>query len=163
MEGRELFVYLLTIASSSTRNPTRCEDCEFNAESESDLKIHMREKHEIECNTCNEKFAGLRKLKNHMCRIHVVNPSSGDYYMKNWYLNNDCISVFSKQQQREVALIHSIYCVEKQHCSYFPTSLKSVVENETCNVILDLPATIYMTDNNVNWEEVEDRLDSYFN
>ena len=119
MEGRELFVYLLTIASSSTRNPTRCEDCEFNAESESDLKIHMREKHEIECNTCNEKFAGLRKLKNHMCRIHVGNPSSGDYYMKNWYLNNDCISVFSKQQQREVALIHSIYTVLKS--SIVPT------------------------------------------
>ena len=92
-----------------TKNSTKCDDCEFNAVCESDLKIHMREKHEIECNACNEKFAGLRKLKNHMCRIHVVNPSSGDYYMKNWYLNNDCISVFSKQQQREVALIHSIF------------------------------------------------------
>ena len=33
---------------------------------EQSMRLHMEESHEVKCKTCNETFAGSKKLKNHM-------------------------------------------------------------------------------------------------
>ena len=81
---------------------------------------------EAECSECNEIFSGEFKLKTHMCRVHVSNPSFEDYYMKNWFIRNSCISVFCKQQSKELALLYSENCVQNQVpvTIHYPPNLK---------------------------------------
>ena len=74
---------------SSTRHPHSCDQCDFNTESEKGLKIHMGRKHEVKCSGGSEKFAGDSKLKTHMCRQHISNPSSDQLYMKNWFVKDE--------------------------------------------------------------------------
>ena len=68
-----------------------CDQCEFTTESKAGLKIHMGKKHEEKCDVCDERFAGSTKLKTHICRVHVTNPTYGSLYVKNWYINHECI------------------------------------------------------------------------
>ena len=63
-----------------------CDQCDFKSESNKGLKIHMGKMHEAECPECNEIFGGELKLKTHMCRVHVANPSFKHFYMKNWFV-----------------------------------------------------------------------------
>ena len=59
-----------------------------------------------------------------MCRPHVKNPSWGFLYMKDWFVKNDCVRIFSEQKQKEVAILHSELCVKKNSCS-LPSDLRS--------------------------------------
>ena len=79
----------------------------------------MKLNHEAQCEICKEMFVGMHKDKNHMCNIFLKNPTSGDFYTKNWYLKNDCLRIFIKQQQKEVAVIHSQHCIEVKPCPDF--------------------------------------------
>ena len=56
--------------------------------------------HEAECPECNEIFAGEAKLKTYICRVHVTNPSFQNFYMKNWFKKESCISVFCEEQEK---------------------------------------------------------------
>ena len=53
-----------------------CEHCNFETESEKGIKIHTGKMHEVHCSSCNETFAGDLKLKTHMCRMYIENPSN---------------------------------------------------------------------------------------
>ena len=95
-----------------------CEQCEFQTESEKGLKIHMGRMHEVKCKLCGEKFAGESKLQTHTCRVHVTNPSNSSFYMKNWYLDTECIRIFCGEKKEKIARLHSheythgnIYCI----------------------------------------------------
>ena len=68
-----------------------------------------------------------------MCRKHVQNPDYMDLYVKNWFVRNSCIPVFSKPLKKEIVLLHSELCWEgKNFCSEIPENLdsqeKSVVD-----------------------------------
>ena len=77
-----------------------CDECDFVCEVQKDQRVHIKLKHEAQCENCKEMFVGMHNIKNHMCRIFLKNPTSGDFYTKNWYLNNDCLRIISKQQQK---------------------------------------------------------------
>ena len=89
-----------------------CEQCDFTTVSEKGLKIHVGRMHEVKCDKCNEKVGGEHKLKTHMCRIIVANPTIDSLYMKNWYLPNECIRVFCNEQKKQLAILHSKKCEE---------------------------------------------------
>ena len=75
----------------------------------------------MECDKCNEIFAGIKKLKDHICRVHVTNPQYIDLYMKNWYRRGDCVPVFSERLKKELLILHSEDCwVNKHFCSEIP-------------------------------------------
>ena len=69
-----------------------CKECRYSTESDEDSKIHMGELNEQICHHCNCNFADEKELKNHMCRIHVNNPSSELFYMKNWFARDKSVS-----------------------------------------------------------------------
>ena len=56
-----------------------------------------------------------------MCRIHVMNPNWGGYYMKNWYVRNICIRIFSKVKETEIGILHSESCVQSKPCTLLPS------------------------------------------
>ena len=78
-----------------------CDQFDFTSASNKGLKIHVGKMHESECPECNEIFAGEAKLKTHMCRLNVTNPSFQNFYMKNCFLKDSCISVFCEEQKKK--------------------------------------------------------------
>ena len=117
------------------------------------------------CEYCHVKFSGRKKLRNHMCRNHVKNPSWGDFYMKNWFVKNECVRVFSEQQQKEVATIHSELCVENRSCSFLPSSFKSQHIFKDDQDLIHLPASMYFKENlftgfEVKWETLASMLNT---
>ena len=122
--------------------------------SEKGMKIHMGKMHEIKCKTCNEKFAGESKLKSHMCRLHIGNPSNDTLYMKEWYIKNSCIRVFSNELKKQVALLHSRNCGDNDHCSDYPTNMRYRTRVDDENGLIHLHGETYFErkSGNVEWE-----------
>ena len=121
----------------------------------------------MECDKCNEIFAGIKKLKDHICRVHVTNPQYIDLYMKNWYRRGDCVPVFSERLKKELLILHSEDCwVTKHFCSEIPddaeTSEKSVIDD---NDIIHTDATRrhgpFRQDDSVCWLEIVSLLKTH--
>ena len=87
-----------------------------NSHDESEVDIHIKEQNvnafidEENENTCNLTFKSEGKLKEHMCRIHIENPTYGYMYMKNWIVHMNCTTIYDRNKQVEVALLHSAEC-----------------------------------------------------
>ena len=129
-----------------------CEECSFNSDNTNEMKNHMKKMHSTKCKFCNETFVGERKLKKHLCRLYIINPSFEDYYMKNWFVRDDCIRIFSDSQKVDIGMIHSEKCIESSHCSYLPhqliTKTNRFVDD---NFYAHMPASKYLLDGSVNW------------
>ena len=139
---------------------SKCGQCEYESDEESDLQEHIKENHEslckicgiacdgnsnlenhvkkmhpekldesesekvsylkvsenfglpFECNTCNLVFATDIKLKKHLCRITVKNPSFCDLYIKNWISVKMCTTIYHRIEKTEIALMHCKDCIE---------------------------------------------------
>ena len=115
------------------------------------LKIHLQNNHEAECDICNQKFAGKKRLENHKCRIHVRNPSFGALYMKDWFLKNDCIRIFCENEKCEVSILHSDLCIESKACNQLPNSFKHPYTYNEEDKILHQPFSEVFSDGEVNW------------
>ena len=73
-----------------------------------------------------------------MCRVHVRNPTFGDYYMKDWFIRNDCIRIFSKQKQTDIGMLHSDLCIESNQWSLHAGWRSEVEYFKTCSEGLNL-------------------------
>ena len=140
-----------TFQSFTQRNDHRCEECDFDARTSEVLKMHMQEKHEVQCEDCSEKFKGLNRLKNHMCRLYIGNPSCGDFYVKNWMIKNECVRVFSENLKREIAIIHSEVCLDKHSCTYVLPEFISQPRYIDNSGFIHLHSSELIIDRNVKW------------
>ena len=145
--------------TTSVRHVT-CDQCEFIVDNEECLRLHMKETHEVKCETCDEIFAGLKKLRSHMCRVQIKDPEYFDIYMKNWYRRGDCIPVFSKRLKKELIILHSENCWEGENfCSDIPenvdTTVKSVLdENEIIHTAAMRKNGAVRKDGSICWLEL---------
>ena len=68
----------------------KCGSCEY----ECYINVHVKTKHtfslNLKCEDCELTFNNEVELQTHMCRITVLNPTSGDYYKTNWILSKCC-------------------------------------------------------------------------
>ena len=117
-------VEYLDLHVSREHTATVCDMCDFKAASGKCLQTHIIDKHTIKCDYCDEMLVGETKLDQHTCRIRVSDPEYFDMYMKNWYIRNACIPVFSRRLKRELILVHSEHCWENANsCSELPPML----------------------------------------
>ena len=84
-----------------------------------------------------------------MCRVQ--NPSFGDYYMKDWFIRDDCIRIFNSKTETEIAMLHSEYCIETMHCSDLPPELYRVDRFVDENSYAHMPTSRYISEGDVNW------------
>ena len=87
-----------------------CEMCDYRTSLEENLQKHEVDEHAIQCNFCEETFYKQSKLEKHICRVKIPNPEYWDMYMKNWYIRDTCIPVFSRKLKKEIILLHNEYC-----------------------------------------------------
>ena len=111
----------------------KCDFCELEEKTEEELNAQKLSVHGIKCEHCGETYIGEKKFKTHTCRKHVPNPDYMDLYMKNWFVRNACIPVYSKRLKKEVVLLHTEQCWEKKNfCPEIPLNLditqKSVLD-----------------------------------
>ena len=148
------------LASTSVKKSFECEECGFVNKTAEGLRMHVEKDHSVNCEHCDENLAGIAKLKKHMCRMNVKNPSILDLYMKNWFVRNDCLRVFSENKSKEIAIIHSEVCVENHSCSWvLPTFISQLRYIDNTDLI-HLHASECLLDGNVQWAILTDLLDS---
>ena len=85
-----------------------------------------------------------------MCRVHVRNPTYVDYYMKDWFIRNDCIRIFSKQKQTDIGMLHSDLCIESNPCLPVSSKLQNTTRFVDENMYAHMESSHYMLDGEVN-------------
>ena len=76
----------------------------------------------------------------------------GDYYMKNWFVKDGCIRIFSDKKKREIGMLHSELCLNSIHCSDLPqqkidNGLRTVVDHYYSH----MPAYRFLSNGNIDW------------
>ena len=120
----------------------------------------MERDHKVTCENCNENYAGNRQLNNHMCRVHVENPAQCELYMKNWFVKNECIRVFSEKRKKEIAIIHSDLCVQNHTCTYVLPTFISQLRYVDNTDFIHLHASEFIICGVVQWEIMTETMES---
>ena len=155
LKNRELEIDNLKKELVTMNTSFPCEECDFSSITESDLKIHVENSHQHLCTFCSCSFAGKKKLKDHMCRIFVKNPIfERGLYMKDWFERDKCIQVFDDNTKKEVALLHTEDCVDKNICTNFPDDFNKTGSFKDTEGITNLKASSYIASKTVNWMSI---------
>ena len=136
----------------SVPTTSKCGSCEYESEDEIDMNEHIKSKHVIKCKICDLEFESEMKMKKHMCRVHVSNPTCGDFYTKNWIIANGCTRIYSKSKEIEVLFLHSKQCLSKQ--SSCPDLYASYDMTNYDGEAYHAPLEDFFSDNKINWEEL---------
>jgi hypothetical protein len=87
------------------------------------MERHMLEKHKhtLLCDCCEIAFKTKEKLKQHICKVVVKNPTSCSLYTKNWYNAKGCNPIYCLRQNQDVAWLHYEKCWKHIYpCSFAP-------------------------------------------
>ena len=91
--------------------------------------------------------------------MHITNPSYEYYYMKDWFVRNDCIRIFSEQKETDIGMLHSEECINSKNCSYLPHQLITKTNRFVDeNFYTHMPATKYLLDGKVSWHILRNAL-----
>ena len=94
----------------------KCPDCNFTADW--NLDDHILDKHNFPCGDCSLIFRSLERLRNHMCKLPIKNPTFGTLYSKSWWDGNGCNPIFCDRKNQEVAWLHHDKCLSKVKTCY---------------------------------------------
>ena len=134
----------------------KCNICGFECCTELALETHIAENHIqiFECETCKIVCKSEEKLKKHICRVTVRNPSFCDFYTNNWITVNRCTSIYHRKKE-EVAVFHCKDCMENiNRCTgKFPLWLPA--QQDETDGIWHLELTKFLKDGRIDWKGVK--------
>ena len=138
-----------TVDTSKKKNQdVKCTECEYTAKSEWYLDDHMLDKHNFPCGDCDLIFRTLGRLRNHICKLPIKNPTFGSLYSKSWWDGNGCNPIFCHQKNQEVAWLHHNQCWSKVKTCHLS---KNQLLKET-NGIYHLEIDRYIIYCEIQWE-----------
>ena len=112
----------------------------------------MKRMYEVKCENCHDMFSGDKNLNKHICRIHLSNPSDNSLYMKNWYVNNECIWLFCSDKKEQIATLHSDQCLKSNPCPDKPNIIANGEILKDKNDILHILGYVMKDNKTVDWE-----------
>ena len=154
LRNRELEIDSLKTELDTMKTRFQCEECDFSSVIETDLKNHMKTEHEVQCIFCNDSFAGSKKHKYHICKVHVENPTHKEYYTKDWFERNKCIRVFNNNKKEEVIILHSENCIEITKCADLPEKIKDEKVFRDTHGLTHLHKSDCMKEKCIRWEHI---------
>ena len=136
----------------------KCDVCYYVSDNEESLERHVIVKHEklnvvdqeFKCDRCGLTLKTKVKLKKHICKVRVKNPSNGSLYMKGWYDCNGCTQVYSSILNKEVAWLHSDNCVIEE-CAPFKNITKDIEEAIIEDAVEHLRLECFVQDGTILW------------
>ena len=132
-----------------------CDLCDFETNSSTEAEKHNLSIHNIPCENCNLTFNSDRKLSEHMCRMHILNPTCGDAYMKNWTIFDRCTRIFSKNLEKETVYLHSEQCINVKRC---PDMLPYWDDIDMANFdgeIWHAPLNDFFSEGKISWKSLK--------
>ena len=144
----------------STSTTSKCvRSCEFESGEEKEIKKHKDSTHELSCLICDQTFKSKSKLKTHMCRLLVTNPTCGDYFTKNWIVAQCCMRIFSTSEESESLILHSIECFDNMNrCSDMPEHYDHEITNYD-GYVWHAALKDYFSGGKICWEELNREFD----
>ena len=102
----------------------KCPECDYTAESEWYLDDHTLDKHNFPCGDCSLILKSLERLRSHICKLPIKNPTFGSLYSKSSWDGNGCNPIFCVRKNQEVAWLHHEHCLSKvKTCHLAPNHL----------------------------------------
>ena len=135
---------------------SKCGKCEYESDGENDLLMHIKSNHDITCDVCALTFQSETKLKIHMCRMHVKNPTCGDHYTRSSIVVDCCTVIFSKSKEQEVVYLHSEQCFnDTNRCSdFYPSYHINDFDGEAYHA----PLKYFFLEGKINWNALNGEL-----
>ena len=90
-----------------------CDLCDCCTESKDELDTHELFEHNNPCPECCNIFRTYEKLKKHICKLEVTNPTFESYYTKSWVDGNGCNAVHCNKLGHEVIIMHVWRCASR--------------------------------------------------
>ena len=149
---------------------SKCGTCEYLSDDDSDLKMHVKEMHETSpkilddwdsqekmCDSCELPLKSRDKVKSHICKVIVKNPTHRVFYMKGWYDKNSCTQVYSGELNDEAAWLHSANCVLEE-CTPFRNITKDFEEALAESDVTHFKLEKYVEDRSILWPQLIRKL-----
>ena len=91
--------------------------------------------------------------------MYIRNPCHGDFYVKNWVIKNECVRVFSEYLKKEIAIIHSEVCLEKNTCTYVLPEFIPQPKYIDSSGLIHLHSSELIIDGNGKWAIVTEMVE----
>ena len=124
-------------------------------EVENENVISAKTSQQFQCDVCEIACSTEDKLKKHLCRVTVRNPSFCDLYTKNWILVNRCTFIYHRVKKVEVALLHCKDCTENiSRCTEkFPLWLPA--QEDEIDGVWHLELIKFLKDGRIDWQGIK--------
>ena len=107
-------VHISHNTDDSVPSTSKCGECDYESDDEIDMKFHAKSKHngDFKCTVCDIDLKSGSRLKTHMCRVPILNPSYGSLYLRSWYDANGCTPIYCSKNNSEIAWLHHSDCTD---------------------------------------------------
>ena len=136
--------------AKENENQFQCIFCDYKTDKEEDLRNHIRRKHDHKCNACDLAFESKQKIKDHICKISIRNPTHGNCYMTNWILAQGCTPIYNKATKKEIVTLHYEDCWRK----ISPCAELKPLNQLDINDIFHCKVSRFVRNGLVNWPDM---------
>ena len=75
--------------------------------------------------------------------------------MKNWFIRNECIRIFSKVKETEIGILHSESCIKSKPCKLLPSKLQEGgLQFVQKDLFVHVAASIFLSEGTVKWSNL---------
>ena len=127
-----------------------CIFCDYKTKTENELNSHVRKHHEEKCNKCDLAFESRNKLRDHICKIYIHNPTHGNCYLKNWIQANGCTAIYNKATKTEIVTLHFDDCWRR----ITPCAELNTLNEIDSNDIFHGKLSRFVRNGRVNWSDL---------
>jgi len=105
----------------------------------------------FKCEDCEQRFITKEEQEIHLCKIVLKNPTFDNLYIQKVHTSKQCSPIFSRENKREIAFLHSDGCWNlSSYCKNLPSWFFGEPLRDKCG-ILHLKLSDFVTKGTMNW------------
>ena len=113
----------------------------------------MRSNHnQLHCEKCDLYFKEDLKLKMHLCKVTVKNPTFGTLYTKDWYDANGCTQIFCRKRNKGIIWLHNKSCSKSNPCAVYD-DINAEEDDKVCE-FEHLNIKCFLENGEILWEQI---------
>ena len=92
------------------------------------------------------------KLKMHLCKVTVKNPTFGTLYTKDWYDANGCTQIFCHKRNKGIIWLHNKSCSKSNPCAVYD-DINAEEDDKVCE-FEHLNIQCFLENGEILWEQI---------